>query len=154
MKEFKFVKPTVESLKFIADNMRQEDVDEVRAAGSRSPMGSLVRGVKESKTTVVVEYQGVPMVIFGLVPYGLLSGTASPWMLGTDQVVKHKREIVGYTRQVIDAMLLEYSKLVNFAHVKNEPSIKLLSGLGFTFDDPAPHGPHGELFRKFYIERS
>lgn len=154
MSEVKFYRPTEEMIQHIADNMRKADRIEVMASDGHTPLEALQQSLKMSQSATVACVEGVPCVIFGLVIHNLIEGTGSPWMLGTEGSLKHRRQFLIETPLVIDEMLRTCIKLFNHVHVKNRESVRWLKWLGFTFDNPAPFGVAGEEFQRFYIERS
>lgn len=150
----KFVKPTMKMLESIAADMRQADVDEIWASDHHTPLESLVVGQKMSDySTVVTSDSGVPLVVIGLVKRDMLTGSGTVWMLGANEAMKHKKEFFRQTKPVIDELLIICPRLCNMVHSKNKISIQWLKWLGFTIEDPVPHGPEGELFHRFHLER-
>jgi len=151
--EVKFVEPTVELIELIASDMRQADVDEIWASHHSTPIEALMSGWELSGYSVIVTVNDEPCVMLGVVVNDLLSGIGSVWLLGTDNALKHKRCFLTLVPDVIDEMLNICPMLYNHVHFKNIVSIKWLKRVGFTFDEPAPHGLDNELFYKFHIER-
>jgi len=149
-----FVKPTIEMIESIADDMRQADIDEVWASNHLTPLESLVMGWHMSDLSTVAMCHGEPLVMIGLVKRDILSGTGVVWMLGANRAMNYKKEFFRQTEQVISEMLTICPYLCNMVHSKNKNSIAWLKWLGFTIEEPVPHGPDDELFHKFYLERS
>lgn len=149
MVEFK--KPTPEMIHYIADNMRQADVDEVKAASSFTPLEAITKGVEISDMTSVAIINGDIVAIMGVVKTGVLSDNGVPWLLGTDNVSKHYREFLGSSRTVLNAMINVCPNLTNYVYVKNTVSIRWLKWLGFKLEKAKPFGVNGELFHKFTI---
>ena len=153
MADIQFVRPTVEMVEAIAADMRQADIDEVWAAGHKTPLEALVDGWKVSKYATIAMNGDEPACMFGLVPRDLLSGTGIIWMLGTNATFKYRREYLKRTPAVIDEMLTICPRLCNMVHSKNINSIRWLKWLGFTIEDPVKYGPDDELFHRFHKER-
>lgn len=154
MSEIRFVKPTVEMVEAIAADMRQADVDEVWASNHHTPIESLMKGWDQSDyVSVAVNDKDEPLVMFGLVKRDVLSGYGIIWLLGTNNAMNHRREFLTKTPVIIDQMMTICPRLCNMVHDKNKESIRWLKWLGFTIDDPVPHGPHGELFHRFHKEK-
>ena len=150
----RFVKPTTALVHRIADNMRGEDAAEVWAASHHTPLESLLASWAASEfCTVALSAEGEPLVMFGLVRRDLVSDRGVIWMLGADTSRAHKKEFLLQTPKVISQMLLVCRRLHNMVHSKNRASLRWLRWLGFTILPPRPHGPDGELFHEFYIER-
>lgn len=148
-----FVKPTVELVETIAAEMRQADIDEVWASNHHTPLEALTKGWEMSDFSTVAMANGEPLVMFGLVKRDILTGSGVLWMLGSNRVMSHKKELFRQTVLVVDEMLTVCPRLCNMVHGKNVSSIKWLKWLGFTIEEPIPHGPDGDLFHRFYLER-
>ena len=148
-----FLPSTDEAVEFIADNMRPADVAEVWASSSLTPLEALRESLKISEFSTVAWINGTPCVIFGLVIRDILSGDGVPWMLGANQVLDHKRDILRHTPRAIEDMLAICPKLVNYVHAENAFSIRLIKWLGFTLDEPCEYGTKNELFHRFYQVR-
>ena len=150
----KFVKPTYELIEAIAADMRQADIDEVWASDNHTPIEALLISWGLSYKSVIVTVDDEPCVMIGIVIRDILAGTGVPWMLGTNRALKHKRHFIEQVPDVIDQMLDICPKLMNYVHDRNKVSIGWLKRIGFTMGDPEKYGPNGELFRRFYLERS
>lgn len=149
MVEFK--KPTQEMIQFIADNMRQDDVDEVLAASNLTPFDAITKGIELSDMTSVAVINGDIVAVMGVVKTSVLGCNGVPWLLGTTHVSKHYREFLGSSRSVLNAMINVCPNLVNHVYVKNTVSIRWLKWLGFKIEEAKPFGVNGELFHKFTI---
>ncbi len=141
-------------IEHLAENMRQEDIDEVLAAGQRTPRESLIVAVRRSSKDVFIAADSNDVAIFigGVSPKILLSSTGIVWLLGTDQNYKYRRNLLKDSRRAIGIFLEMYKRLENYVHVKNTISIRWVKILGFTMEKPVRF-PSGEYFMKFYIER-
>jgi hypothetical protein len=149
-----WVKPTMAMVESIAADMRQADVDEVWASDHSPPLDALLSSWNASVVaTVAVDDDEVPLVMFGLVERDLLSGSGVVWMLGANSATKYRKEFLRRTKSIVYEMLNICPRLCNMVHDKNESSIRWLRWLGFTIESPEPHGPDGELFHRFYLER-
>jgi len=154
MTPVEFLKPTDEMVEFIAANMREADRVEVMASHGHAPLEALQSSLKASQLSTVACVEGVPCVVLGLVIHDLLGGKGSPWMLGTEYALKHRRQFLTETPLVIGEMLRKCRKLVNHVHCENEESIQWLRWLGFTLEDLAPYGVAGDMFHKFHMEKT
>ena len=148
-----WVKPTIAMIQSIADDMRQADVDEVWASNHHTPIESLMMGLDISDFATVAECDGEALVIIGLVKRDLLTGSGIVWMLGSNKALKHRKEFLRQTSAIINEMLTICPRLCNMVHSKNKKSMQWLRWLGFTIDDPQPHGPDNEMFHRFSLER-
>ena len=148
----KFERPTPEAIKFIADNMRHADAVEVMAMCGYTPRQALRVSMECSRMSAVVLADGVPLAILGLGVRDVLLGIGTPWLLSSEQAVKHKRQFLELSPPVIQEMLTICPKLVNYVHSENSLSIRWLKWLGFTMDEPLPIGINGEMFHRFHME--
>lgn len=153
MSVVKFIEPTPDHIQFIADNMREADRIEVMASHGHTPMEALQAGLKRTGFTTIVTVNDEPCVMFGLVRLDLLSCEGTPWLLGTENALKYRREFLIQTPKVIAEMLTICPKLVNYVHSKNTVSIRWLRKLGFILEEPVPYGVAGELFHRFHLEK-
>jgi len=150
-----WVKPTVALVESIAADMRQADAEEVWASNHHSPLESMMKGWELSDvSTVAIDDNGEPLVMIGLVKRDVLTGSGVVWMLGANRSMNHKKEFFRQTKPIINEMLTICPRLCNMVHNKNTNSILWLKWLGFTIEDPIPHGPDLELFHRFHLERS
>ena len=148
-----YVKPTVELVEEIARNMRQADIDEVWASSNCTPLEALMSSWEISEYTTVLTVNDEACVMLGLVVRDILSGHGIPWVLGTDNSLKHKKGFFTEAPEIINQMLNVCPRLHNYVHSKNRLSIRWLKWAGFTICEPEPYGCEKELFHKFYIER-
>jgi hypothetical protein len=147
--EFKPV--TKEFMQFIADNMRHADAVEVMASNGLTPTEAIELSVEMSDYVTAIYIDGDPVAVMGLRLYNALAGVGVPWLLGTDNVVKHRKVFLKNSRDVVEDMKYHCPKLVNHVHVENTVSIQWLKWLGFEFDEPEPFGVNGELFHRFHM---
>lgn len=133
-------------------NMREHDKMEVNAAthmGLRNAVQTSVIMSTYSKTGLV---NGELVCMWGVCPISLLSGSGSPWMLGTDLITEKQRIFLRRSKPWLDDIRKDYKYLENFVDARNTMSIKWLKWLGFEMDEAEPYGVHGEPFHKFTME--
>ena len=148
-----FVKPHLEHLIHVAENMRDADRIEVWASNELTPIEALISSVDLSAYSSVALFKGVPCAVFGLVVNGLLTSTGCPWLLGTDDIDLCKKDFIKHTRTGVQEMLSICSRLENYVHVDNRKSVRWLKAMGFKFGNPERIGKHQELFVKFSLEK-
>jgi hypothetical protein len=148
-----FVKPTEAAIQLIAADMRNADVAEVWASHHHTPLDALMKGWVLSDLSVIVECDGVPCTMLGLVVENLMTGAGTPWLLSSNHALKYKREFLLQSPPVIEQMLDVCPRLSNYVHVDNRVSIRWLKWLGFTIETPGPIGINKELFHRFHLER-
>lgn len=130
--------------------MRDADRREVMASHGHTPEAAINYAVNSSSFTAVGVIAGDICCVFGVASHSILGGKGSPWLLGTDGIVKHYRSFLPYSRLVVADMTKVCPVLENYVHVENKVSINWLRWLGFSFDPPAPYGSAGQLFQRFY----
>ena len=133
-------------------NMREHDKMEVNAAthmGLRNAVQTSVIMSTYSKTGLVNDEL---VCMWGVCPISLLSGSGSPWMLGTDLITEKQRIFLRRSKPWLADIRKDYRYLENFVDARNVLSIKWLKWLGFEMDEAEPYGIHGEPFHKFTME--
>ena len=136
----------------LVENMRKHDIQEVNAAtrmGIRNAVKTSVNLSSYSKTGLVNDEL---VCMWGVCPISLISGSGSPWMLGTDLIEKKQRVFLRRSKPWLNDIRKDYRYLENFVDERNVMSIKWLKWLGFEMDEAEPYGIHGEPFHKFTME--
>lgn len=147
----KFVKPNQNLVDVIARDMRQADVVEVWEARHLTPLEALMDGWSKSELSAVVTVDKKPCVMLGLVVRDVLSDIGSPWLLGTNEALKHKRQFVSLVEPVLNHMFTRCSLLYNWVHSENHDSIRWLKRIGFIIDEPEEYGINKAMFHKFHL---
>ncbi len=135
----------------LAAEMRPADAQEVWLSHQHRPLEALQRSVSVSPWCVAAVDAEGPLAMFG-VGSRLLSETGSPWMLGSVRLANYRREIARWSPDVVRHMRSGYSTLENRVLAANVASVRWLSWCGFTLEEPAPFGPFGALFRRFWMK--
>ncbi len=132
----------------LAPRLRALDAAEVRAAGSE-PLPALISAIEQSLDARAAVHAGRVVMLFGYSAPDPFGDVASPWALGSPEVVRllpsHSRFARDYLRQVRRL----YPSLVNFVDARNKPAIRWLRHIGFEIAEAAPFGPLGSPFHKF-----
>lgn len=114
----------------IANNMRAADVLECTAMG-HTPKQALRSGLRTASEAWTAKVDGKPAAMFGLRVTSALSGTGVPWMLGTDEVYRHPREMIRWGSLILGRWLDSTPSLSNYVSVGNAPAIRMLRRWGF-----------------------
>lgn len=138
----------------IAPRMRQQDVDELWAIGRHTPVEALVQSLSMSDYTFTGVIDGRPEAMFGLSVISHVTGHGSPWFLGTDEILNHRRDFMRASVQWRDMFLKRTPILTNCVDDRNELSKRWLRWLGFELTDPVPMGYDGHKFRMFSYRRA
>lgn len=141
-----------EHIEPIAANMRAADALEIWLASHSMPRQAMQEGFRMSIKAWTIIEDDAPIGMFGVSSVSILGNIGTPWLLGTDGMLKIKRQFVHESRQYVQEMLSIYPVLVNFVHIGNLPSLRWLRWMGFDFDGPMIAGPENAEFFRF--ERS
>ena len=154
MPQVLFSTPTPADVDELVASMRDQDVAEVLAAGYADTRTPVAEGVQRSVMCWTCRVDGKLAAIFGLAPFGgMLSDTGVPWLLGTDEVPRHRRILARVARPYIARMLAQTPRLMNVVHADNTVAVRWLARMGFKLSPAAPAGPHGALFHSFEMTR-
>lgn len=151
MLEFKPV--TDEAIIHVAENMREADVKEIWASHHHEPEKALRYSTTLPGMACSVWFNNEPSAILGVVVGDIITSTGSPWLLGTDNIVKYRRLFLENSKMVLNDMFIVAKNLSNYVHVDNTVSIRWLKWLGFIFEPARPYGIEGELFHRFHLEK-
>lgn len=118
----------------IASRMREIDRIECLAMG-HSPKQALRNGFTLSELALTALVDGRPEAMFGIVVTSALDRKAVPWMLGTDEVYRHGRELIKWGPHIIASLVDSSRVLSNLVSAQNSQAIRLLKRWGFTVED-------------------
>lgn len=128
---------------------RMRDIDRLECAiFGRTPKQALRLSVMSAVCAWTVKIDGRAEAIFGAGAVSSIEGIGSPWLLMTDDAVRHARALVMLGRRYSDVMQRHFPRLENRVHADNEIAIRWLSRLGYTI------GPadviNGQPMRSFF----
>lgn len=161
------VRPSVlEDARLLAPRLRQADLAEIQAHSGSDPRLVLERGIRTSKPAMTVMHDGVPAMIFGVVPCGGLLDEAgvhdwpesqpmvdgSIWLLGSDAISIFSRQFLRHSRTWTTEVSSSYSCVGNIVDMRNYVHVRWLKWLGFTFMDRIRYGPENRFFLRFLKE--
>ena len=147
------VRPSIlTDVSVVAENMRKEDVDEVRAQTGACPKGGLLYAYFMSKPCLtVVSRHGHLMAMGGVVPEGENIGRI--WLLGCQSMVDDsidRRWFLRKSKEKLAEMQSLYPLLFNMVDARNEVHVKWIDWLGFTFIKKHLNwGPESRMFYEF-----
>lgn len=101
----------------------------------RTPKEAMRRALSISTMAFTAKVDGRPEAMFGIAPIDVLSGTASPWFLGTDAVYEHGREMLSMGLSYIGVASAYFPFMENEVYERNNKAIRLLKRWGFTVSD-------------------
>lgn len=146
----RYVPPTDDLLLRLSQTLRPCDAEELRAGGSTDLFATLKESCRVSDESYVFCEGEEPIAVFGIASQGAVG---IPWLLGSTLLDVLPRIVLTESRAIVHNMMKKHDRLENLVYVKNLKSRRWLKWLGFSEEEPAPHGPHGELFCRFYWER-
>jgi hypothetical protein len=114
----------------IATRMRHADRIECAAMG-HSPKQALRAGILSSSICLTATVDGRPEAMLGLVVTNALCGRGSPWMLGTEAIYDHPREMIRWGPGLVAAMADSTRELSNLVSADNLRAIRMLRRWGF-----------------------
>ena len=138
-------------LRYLADNMRANDVAEVMACSGCTPDQMLLYCALHSvPCRTMVSRHGHVMGMWGVIPEA--SG-GRVWMLGTEGMVDDKRDrrtFLRKSKEQLQQLFSDYSVLFNVVDARNTVHIRWIKHMGFTFvAEHAEWGPEKRLFYEF-----
>lgn len=112
---------------------READVAEVLASTGLTPRESLELSLTDKDEAYVMLNSAKE--VFGAFGVGAaLPIFGTPWMLATDEILKHQKTLLRLSRKKVAEWVEQYGFLVNFVDSRNTASIKWLEWLGFEVD--------------------
>ncbi len=115
----------------LAANMREADRIEIGAMG-RTPQTALRNGLAASVWALTALVDDEPQAIMGVAPVSVMEGFGVPWMLGSERIYDHARDLVRYGPGIIAEMRQSFERLENMVHVDNTRALRFLRHFGFT----------------------
>lgn len=127
--EVNYRKALISDIPYLGNNMRQCDKDEVYASCGMYPHDALKESMELSDKTWVATVGISPIAIFGI---SVINEEFSVvWMLGTDELYDHPREIMRASKRIIKSMHEHSRILYNYVDTRNVKAIQWLLSIGF-----------------------
>ncbi len=145
----------IDDVNYIADNLRESDMNELIAArGQGIDIHEIVETAWRLSVLcwVAVNDEQEPIMIWGATPVDATHGLGSPWLLGTEEIYKYGKVLLHEIPAYVTKLHEKFPCLINRIDARNTKTIKWLQYLGFSVEDPVPHGPYGMPFRFFHKE--
>lgn len=112
--------------------LAMRDIDRLECmVWGHSPKEALRNGLMASTVAWTALIDGKPQAMFGASTVSFLDGIGRPWLLMTDEAVRHQKSLVRLGRIYTDAIHRHYAHLENWVHCDNAAAIRWLSRLGF-----------------------
>ena len=154
MRELGRVPATLAMAEAMAPRLRKADRDEVLAASGLNAAVALRIAVERSRRSDAWLVDGEPAAIAGVMDCAGAPHIGVVWMLATDVADKFPKRLLLGNREYVSSLLIGYDILLNFVDNRNIKAQKWLQWLGFTLEEPRPHGVAGLPFRQFWMRKA
>ena len=135
----------------IAANVREADRQELWDYALLKPEEALHTSLKSSTLAWTGLVDGIPLCMFGVGPFSMLTDSGFPWMIGTKNLDQYAMTFLRRNKKMVHVMLKYYSRLGNWVSMENTVAIQWLKWLGFQFGQPEPKGLFHKPFIKFWM---
>lgn len=152
-KRYKVEELTPEHVVELLPRLRETDVHELAAADGSTPFDAMTQILARPGMKFAWSVDGTVEAIFGATQFSLMGRGASPFLLGSDAISEHPREILTLSRRWMMLAQSKYAYLENWVHHENLKSLHWLHRIGFTVEKARPYGAAGERFHRFYWRR-
>lgn len=139
----------------LADDLRQSDLDEIKAHSGEDPSVALISSVMVSDHAWVILDGDTPIAAFGCAPTGE-PGEALVWLLGSPlmDTPANAAGILRLSTRYMDEMHKTYPVLWNHIDDRNKRSMRWLRWCGFELREAVPDfGVERRLFHVFVRQR-
>lgn len=143
--------PSTDLFDVLNMKLREADLKEISLSLlDASVKRTLIRSIISSDEVYVMVAENNIIGIFGI--KSLDTNIAIPWMVSTDDLLKHQMRFLRGSRDVIRRWLAQWHTLFNAVHSENIVSIKWLKWLGFTVkEDMKFKQKEDSIFYPFYL---
>ncbi|SDL07878.1 hypothetical protein SAMN05660337_2005 [Maridesulfovibrio ferrireducens] len=127
--------PTVSHIEFMAEEIRQSDRQDIEGLSADSSVFEVImRDVEKSKLVYALYLGENPYAVFGVIP-GAVSGTGTPWVVGTKNVDKNPLPFARASLSLLEMLQKEFLVFETFVCTQNRKSILWHRWCGFKFYD-------------------
>ena len=103
---------------YLSENLREDDIQEIKAVTGLPPLLSLLCGLKMSSVPLVIcDNQGKVVAMLGVVPNGLIG---SIWMVGTPDLKRISVSFLKNCQDVFTVLKNNFQILHNYVDARNE----------------------------------
>jgi hypothetical protein len=142
-----FMPATLDAAWYVAEHMREVDVQELRDLSGVGPFQAVVEAMKLPGEKWAGYYTDRPAALFGCAEVSILGCVGSPWLLGTDDVEHAPVSLVRVGRDLVHHWSQQFALLENRVDGRNVKTIRWLRALGFNFDEPVQIKPGVQSIR-------
>lgn len=152
MPNFKIIPSTEAHAIELAANMRQADIDEIKASHGVNPLRGSVISYRLSEACFTGMVDNQVACTYGVIRRHVMSNRGMPWLLTTDLVERYAVPFLLGSRDVIARIKNAFGYLENYADIRNVVALRWLRWLGFRMSHAEPWGVERRLFQRFYWE--
>lgn len=127
----------MEDASTIAPHLRDADKNEIIASSGPNIEQAILSSIVSSEAHTVCLPDLSPICIFGIGDD--MQGNGIPWMIGTDEMIKHRKALIRDARKWINDQLEVYPLLYNYADGRNTVHLNWLRRVGFTISPLAEY---------------
>lgn len=132
----RLVEAAASHIPFLAEHMRPADVAECEAFG-RTARSGLENALRSSLWALTAIVDDEPHAMMGVASRSMLESVGVPWMLGSERIYDHARDLVRYSPVILAEMHVTFDCLENLVSADNDRALRFLRHVGFEFhDDP------------------
>ena len=153
MVEYSIVPATKEHAAELSYVMRAADRMEIWAATRKTPEEALLESMKLTPEPLVGLVDGRVICMFGIAQPSLMSNIGFPWMLGSEEITRHRIRFLRESKKWVQQAHQKYRLLRNYVDARYLPAIRWVKWLGFEVLPAVPIGPDNTLFHEFRMER-
>tara|TARA_Y100000310_G_C20533794_1_gene739826 strand:- start:63 stop:524 length:462 start_codon:yes stop_codon:yes gene_type:complete len=150
---YKFVPATQEHVQPLIDDISPDIAEEMLQLKDLPLEESVSRCISRSDEAWTALYNGEVVCIFGIRRKSLLSDTAYPWLLSTNLVNEHKRNLLKGAKISVNKWMGMNELLENFIPAGLPKLIRFVSWLGFTVEEAKPIGQNGKLLHRIEMRK-
>ena len=122
----------LDDVKQLSKNLRQEDIDEIKANANVTPYFALSTGVKYSHLPLtIMSDENKPIMIMGVIPHGKNLGMI--WLLSSPDIKLISIPFLRNCKGVLNLYLKSFPILYNYIDARNTVHLNWLKWLGFSF---------------------
>lgn len=139
MKHIDILPATAVDALYVAEHLRQADINELKAACGEDAdeVLSVLRGYVNSTEVWVGYVDKVPVAVFGYTKHG---DVGIPWMLATDGFKKSAKSSIRYWHSLLEHINQVCPTLINYVHAENHDALRWLGYMGFHILPSIPLG--------------
>lgn len=129
--ECSVVNATIHHVHELQDNLRAPDTMECQLLGSSPKKAMMLALTTDLSTYAAIDGEGKAFAMFGSGP--LKDDLGYIWMLGTDDVLAHKRQFIRASRDWVNFLSKPYSFTTNVVLKDNKVAVRWLKFCGAKF---------------------